>query len=42
MTDIKTSVLFECGKPAMVMMDYMINVSDVLKSKDAYNEEEVR
>ncbi|KAI4463839.1 glycine n-methyltransferase [Holotrichia oblita] len=40
MTDIKTSVLFECGKPAMVMMDYLINVSDLLK-KDSYNEEEI-
>ncbi|XP_017786181.1 PREDICTED: glycine N-methyltransferase isoform X2 [Nicrophorus vespilloides] len=26
-TDIKTSVLYEAGKPAMVMMDYFINIA---------------
>lgn len=39
MTDIKTSVLFESGKPAMVMMDYLIDAADLIKSKDNNNDE---
>ncbi|XP_022900931.1 glycine N-methyltransferase [Onthophagus taurus] len=40
MTDIKTSVLFEAGRPAMVMMDYLINVSEQEKNKPI-NEDDI-
>lgn len=40
MADIKTSVLYVCGKPNMVMMDYMIDSSN---DKDGtLNEDSVR
>ncbi|KRT83478.1 methyltransferase [Oryctes borbonicus] len=41
MIDIKTSVLFEAGKPAMVMLDYIIDASGVLRTRDSNKEDDV-
>lgn len=35
MTDIKTSVLFVSGKPAIVTLDYMITVGQPLHNEDS-------
>lgn len=42
MIDIKTSVLYESAKPAMVMLDYMIDASSLLKYKGTSNGDDVR
>jgi len=39
--DIKTSVLYVCGKPDMVMMDYFINTSKILGQKNGTGEDNI-
>lgn len=42
MTDIKTSVLYVCGKPAMVTLDYLITLEPNKSKNDPENSSEFR
>ncbi|GJQ74933.1 hypothetical protein Trydic_g9561 [Trypoxylus dichotomus] len=41
MLDIKTSVLFEAGKPTMIILDYVIDSSSLLKSQNGIKDDDV-
>jgi glycine N-methyltransferase len=42
MTDIKTSVLYVCGKPALVTLDYLVDTSPIYDKDGEINIENVR